>query len=194
MKCKKSIDENEVESLLANEPELIIRSDHYTYNWHYINEVIDRLKHRSSCSSCSASIVYLFEETCFRERREVKYTTYFHLTGIVICDHNLITNDILDRLLEDYRSSEDGYWYAEDGIVVCTMSHGLVWGIKNALIEFDEMTQDPDYLKLQPYIREIVERTINNLRLVAEANDPREREQVFLKYDKIELTDFTVEL
>ncbi|KSA03302.1 uncharacterized protein AC631_00940 [Debaryomyces fabryi] len=74
------------------------------------------------------------------------------------------------------------------------MSHGLVWGIKNALIEFDEMTQDPDYLKLQPYIREIVERTINNLRLVAEANDPREREQVFLKHDKIELTDFTVEL
>ena len=79
MKCKKSIDENEVESLLANEPELIIRSDHYTYNWHYINEVVDRLKHRSSCSSCSASIVYLFEETCFRERREVKYTTYFQL-------------------------------------------------------------------------------------------------------------------
>lgn len=73
-------------------------------------------------------------------------------------------------------------------------THGMVWGIKNALIEFDEMIEDPDYLQLQPYIREIVERTVSSLRLVAEANDPRQREQVFFKQDKIELTDFTVEL
>lgn len=48
------------------------------------------------------------------------------------------------RRFIDYRSSEDGYWYSDDGIIVCTMSHGMVWGIDNSLLEFDEMTEDPD--------------------------------------------------
>lgn len=58
MNREEVIEVNEVKSLVANEPELIIRSDHGSVD--DINEIVSKLKHRCSWSSCSASVVYLF--------------------------------------------------------------------------------------------------------------------------------------
>lgn len=42
--------------------------------------------------------------------------------------------------------------------------------------EFEETISDPDYLKLKPYIREVVERTIRNLRPVVYDRQCRQKE------------------
>lgn len=54
MNRKDRTEENEVASFVADEPELIIRSDHGPIN--FFGEIISTIKHRSSCSSCSVSI------------------------------------------------------------------------------------------------------------------------------------------
>lgn len=201
MNRKEGTEENEVTSLVADEPELIIRSDHGSVN--DIDEIVSRLKHRSSCSSCSASIVYLFTYSpgyyrssrypSIRLRPRYPYMEFDDLYGIVVCDHSIVTDDILDDLLRNYRRWEPPYWYVEDGIILCSMlPSGMSWGLGHAMEEFDEIIEDPDYLKLKPYIRDVVDRTIHSLRPIAE--DPRKRAQALCYHNEIKLIDFTIEL
>lgn len=200
MNIREGEDINEVTSFVADEPELIIRSDHGSVE--DIDEIVSRLKHRSSCSSCSASIVYLFhyfpsDYSCgFPSSRLIPrypYMEFHDLYGIVICDHSIVTDDMLDDLLRNYRRWEPPYWYAEDGMILCSMlPSGMSWGLRAAMEEFDDMIEDPDYLKLKPYIREVVDRTIHSLRPIAE--DPRKWSQTLCCHNEIKLIDFTIEL
>lgn len=187
-------------SLVDIEPEVIIRSDHRSV--YDIHGIASELKHRSSCSSCSASVVYLFDECSdigLRHRR----TCLYSLWGILICDHDIVEEDTLDELADEYLNFWlDEKWCGyEEGIYMCSLVLEIYTGywvdgrdMANALKMVAEMIEDPDYLKFKPYIREVVERTIHSLRLVSEAGDPHEGTKMHYFDNKIELTDFTIEL
>lgn len=189
-------------SLVDIEPEIIIRSDHGSV--HDIHEIAGKLKHRSACSSCSASIVYLFD-WCSGDLRHQNICLY-SLWGVLICDHDIVEEDALDELADEYLN----FWQAEkwlgyedrEGIHMCSFVQEIYSGycgnsrdMANALKMFADMIEeDPDYLKFKPYIREVFERTVHSLRLVSEAGDPHEGTQMHYIDNKIELTDFTIEL
>ncbi|CUM47385.1 unnamed protein product [Debaryomyces tyrocola] len=144
-----------------------------------MDKIVSRLKHRSSCSSCSASIVYLFNyypsdySYCWGSLTpRYPYLKFNDLCGIVICDHSIVTDSRVDGLLQNYRHGEPPYWYAEGSIFLCALHpSGIPYGLRFAMEEFDEMIEDQDYLKLKPYIREVVNRTIHSLRPIT--NDLR---------------------
>lgn len=189
-------------SLVDIEPELIIRSDHGSVS--DIHEIASKLKHRSSCSSCSASVVYLFD-WCKGDLRYLRFRNIclYSLWGILICDHDIVEEDALEELADEYHPYWHGekYFFFEEGIYMCSFVEQIYLGscvrghdMANALKMFADMIEDPDYLTFRPYIREVVERTIHSLRLVSEAGDPHEGTQMHYIDNKIELTDFTIEL
>lgn len=188
-------------SLVDIEPELIIRSDHGSI--YDIHKIASELKHRSSCSSCSASVVYLFDYSCTDIDLRLHKICLYSLWGILICDHDIVEEDALDELADEYLNFWlDEKWCGyEEGIYMCSLVQEIYTGywvdgrdMANALKMFAEMIEDPDCLKFKPYIREVVERTIYSLRLVSEAGDPHEGTQMHYIDNKIELTDFTIEL
>lgn len=110
------------------------------------------------------------------------------LYGIVICDRSIVIliNQTIYYQIRSVGRHHTGMQRMVQFYIQCCFR--VSWGLQHAMEEFDEIIQDPDYLKFKHYIREVVEQFV----VCGIQPDHRKRLQALCYHTK--MIDFTVEM
>jgi hypothetical protein len=130
-----------------------------------ISSVAQILKDRTTSDSTSISIVYLFEYRKDRENLGKKYTSYDHLFGIVLCDHDILRrgpfDDVINEMVDCYKGSDFEYGCEFDmrGLVVRVKGWLYYYYDDREMLEvFDTLKNELKYEQaLSPHSRTMVE-------------------------------------